>query len=147
MLGLVFTISYISIPCSTTMTSSSIYAVRNAPGMSNTATPLILYASISDVTSKNYNDTVGYVASFFWDPSWYFWPSVHDCPLTVLLNLSLRKIIDPSAYYFSFSLIFTTFMGEKVILMCSLFSYFPTAASPNFLNLLGTFIRKYCAIT
>ena len=147
MLGLVFTISSISLPCSAMMTSSYMSAVRNFPVMLTTATSLLLWASIDDVIITNSNATVGDVESFFWDPPIYCRPYTHDHPLAVPPSFSLRNIIRFSEFSFYFSLMFATFIGANVPFACSWFSYFSTSTCLSFLNFLSPFIIEYCIIS
>ena len=80
MLGLVFTISYTSIPCSNMMSYLSMYEVSNDTGMSTKPTSLLLYASIADVISTYSNATVGDIVSLFFDPSRCFLLSANAYP-------------------------------------------------------------------
>ena len=146
MVGSVFTISSASIHCSTIMTSSPMSTVSNYQVILTTATSPLSCASISDVISINSNATFGGVLLFFWDPSHFFKLSAHAFPLTFQPYLYLRKISDSSAYSFSLSLMFATFVGAKVLSVCSWFSYFSTATSPTFLKFLIPFLSEYCVI-
>ena len=65
MLGSVFNISSASLTRSTTMPSLSLSVASNDPVMLNTATPLLLCASITDIISIDYNATIGDVAFLF----------------------------------------------------------------------------------
>ena len=147
MLGLVFAISSTSLLHSTIIISFSMAAVRNYPGMSTTATSLLVCVSITDVISSNSNATVVYVAPFFWDPYCYFRLSLNACPLTFPLRFSLSNISDSRESSFYFLLVFATFLGAKVLFVCSWFSSFSNTISPTFLFLFSPFLINYSVIT
>ena len=140
MLGSVFTISSDSLPHSNMMTSLYMSTVSNAPYVSNTHISIISCVSISDEIRTNYRATVGDVASFFCDPSRCFRPSLHVHPLIGPFRFYLKNINNYSASSVCWSLMSDSFIGEKVIFLCSCFSYFYTSTSPTCLNLLIPFL-------
>ena len=135
MIVLALTISYNILPRSSMITYSSMSMVSNSPGMSTMNTSLLSCTSIYDVISTNSNATIGYVVLLCWYPYCFFCPSNHACPLKFLPHFSLSNISNSRTSSFYFSVVLATFMGAKLIFVCSWFSYFSTSASPTFLNL------------
>ena len=125
------------------MTSSSMSTMRNSPDISTTAMSLLSCALISDVTRTYYRATVGDFASVFCDTLLCFRPSVHVCTLIYPLRFSLMNINNYSVFSFCCSLMSDVFVGVKVLLLCSCFSYFSTSTSPIFLKFLIPFLSEY----
>jgi hypothetical protein len=134
-------ISSASLPIRHMNNSSSMSAVRYAPGTSTIATSLFLNASIVAVIITDSRVTVGDVASDLVDPSLCFLPSAQALPLIDPYLFSFRNMSDSRAPFFCTGERYFTCTGEKVYFMCSWPSSFSTDFSPFSLNFCSPLFR------
>ena len=102
--GAIFTISYANIPCSSIFISSSMSAMRKAPGMLHIPTLHPSCTSIVTVISTDSVDTVGEVASPVTAFLHCLWKYAHVQTFNITSLSTFKKISDSSASHFCYSI-------------------------------------------
>ena len=128
------------------MTSSSVSACRNAPGMSNIATSLSSYASMRAVKNTAYVHAMGDVASPFLMYMCCLLPFAHALLFTSPFIFSFKSINEATAFCLISLVISLGQLVMQVCILCSCERSFLTVFSILYPSSFGHLLRLYCVI-